>query len=202
MKNIPAKGHRCKNFCPPTWTAPWRDWHRGHGCHLDPLVDKANSTPRGFTPPEEGKAIGSATECLSCADLKAQLARLTRAQEALTAERDLAQKAAAEWRDKLAVELAARHQGLLNRAGREQFDRAEAAESRLRALEAQPSVVTFIREVQEEAIRLRRTYKNQTAASSVEEAFDRLAGRVLREATPRARTQTESDEKEKDDHAR
>jgi hypothetical protein len=26
----------CNNFCPPTWTGHWRDWHRGHDCQLDP----------------------------------------------------------------------------------------------------------------------------------------------------------------------
>ena len=31
--NIPV---RCEHFCPPEWTGHWRDWHRGHGCHLDP----------------------------------------------------------------------------------------------------------------------------------------------------------------------
>lgn len=27
---------KCEEFCPPEWTGHWRDWHRGHGCHLDP----------------------------------------------------------------------------------------------------------------------------------------------------------------------
>lgn len=30
-----TKEKRCTNFCPPTWTAHWRIWHRGHGCDLD-----------------------------------------------------------------------------------------------------------------------------------------------------------------------
>lgn len=25
----------CTDFCPPTWTSHWREWHRGHGCNLD-----------------------------------------------------------------------------------------------------------------------------------------------------------------------
>lgn len=29
---------QCEDFCPPTWTGHWRDWHRGHGCHLDPTL--------------------------------------------------------------------------------------------------------------------------------------------------------------------
>ena len=28
--------HRCEHTSPPEWTGHWRDWHRGHGCHLDP----------------------------------------------------------------------------------------------------------------------------------------------------------------------
>jgi hypothetical protein len=28
--------HPCPDFAPATWTAHWRDWHRGHGCVLDP----------------------------------------------------------------------------------------------------------------------------------------------------------------------
>jgi hypothetical protein len=27
---------RCTNFSPPEWAGHWRDWHRGHGCELDP----------------------------------------------------------------------------------------------------------------------------------------------------------------------
>jgi hypothetical protein len=27
---------RCDNFCPSDWAAHWREWHRGHGCTLDP----------------------------------------------------------------------------------------------------------------------------------------------------------------------
>lgn len=31
---------QCDNFCPSEFTGHWRDWHRGHDCHLDP----ANAT--------------------------------------------------------------------------------------------------------------------------------------------------------------
>ena len=26
----------CDNMTPPTYSGPWRDWHRGHDCPLDP----------------------------------------------------------------------------------------------------------------------------------------------------------------------
>jgi hypothetical protein len=34
----------CERFSPPEWTGHWRDWHRGHGCKLDP--DAAAYTPK------------------------------------------------------------------------------------------------------------------------------------------------------------
>lgn len=48
---------RCKNFSPPTWTGRWRDWHRGHGCHLDPTPsESATSDPARIQAVDEGKA--------------------------------------------------------------------------------------------------------------------------------------------------
>lgn len=26
---------RCNDWSPPWFRGAWRDWHRGHGCHLD-----------------------------------------------------------------------------------------------------------------------------------------------------------------------
>lgn len=28
----------CQNFAPPDHAGHWRDWHRGHGCELDPSI--------------------------------------------------------------------------------------------------------------------------------------------------------------------
>lgn len=39
----------CMNYCPSTWTGHWREWHRGHGCHLDP------STPSPPQADEKGE---------------------------------------------------------------------------------------------------------------------------------------------------
>lgn len=41
---------RCENFCPPGYGGHWRDWHRGHGCELDP--DGATDQP--LVPRPEG----------------------------------------------------------------------------------------------------------------------------------------------------
>lgn len=30
-----ARGIRCEQFSPAWFRGHWRDWHRGHGCHLD-----------------------------------------------------------------------------------------------------------------------------------------------------------------------
>lgn len=30
-----AYGIRCQNYSQPWFKGHWRDWHRGHGCHLD-----------------------------------------------------------------------------------------------------------------------------------------------------------------------
>jgi hypothetical protein len=30
-----ARGIQCINYSPPWFKGHWRDWHRGHGCHLD-----------------------------------------------------------------------------------------------------------------------------------------------------------------------
>jgi hypothetical protein len=39
-KALPA----CNVLAPPEWTAHWREWHRGHGCHLDPDAIKSSKT--------------------------------------------------------------------------------------------------------------------------------------------------------------
>ena len=35
VRSDEARGIRCRDFTPPEFTGRWRDWHRGHGCHLD-----------------------------------------------------------------------------------------------------------------------------------------------------------------------
>jgi hypothetical protein len=33
-----AEPHECVDFAPAGYTGHWREWHRGHGCKLDPTV--------------------------------------------------------------------------------------------------------------------------------------------------------------------
>jgi hypothetical protein len=36
LAKLVAPEQRCDNFAPADWATHWREWHRGHGCHLDP----------------------------------------------------------------------------------------------------------------------------------------------------------------------
>lgn len=155
--------HRCRNFCPPTWTAPWRDWHRGHGCHLDPLVGKPTPNPARIKSSEEQPSSGSAPDCLSCADLKAQFARLTRAQEEEKRKAD---------------NIYACYQHALSQV--------ERAESRLRAMEAQQQ--ELVAEIASFVEHLRDGHQSTT--EPVGKVARLIRERFTGEATPRARTQT------------
>ena len=37
-----AKRPQCKDYSPPWYGGRWRDWHRGHGCHLDDGKPRSN----------------------------------------------------------------------------------------------------------------------------------------------------------------
>lgn len=47
-----------------------------------------------------------------------------------------------------------------------------------------PRVLEFCQQVREEAARLRRSYKNQTTATSIHEAFERLSAELVRSSLP------------------
>lgn len=40
----PAK-KRCENWAPATFSGHWREWHRGHGCELDPSAPASQEQP-------------------------------------------------------------------------------------------------------------------------------------------------------------
>lgn len=55
-----ASRPKCQEFCPPWMVGHWRDWHRGHGCHLDDGKPRSEAGIReigtGRTPPtREGR---------------------------------------------------------------------------------------------------------------------------------------------------
>lgn len=47
-----AKRPQCNNYSPPWYGGRWRDWHRGHGCHLD------DGKPRSYGAQEEIRRHG------------------------------------------------------------------------------------------------------------------------------------------------
>ena len=53
----------CANFAPAGFQGHWRDWHRGHGCGLDPLV--APVVPPTPQEPSEPKGRGYTLQSLS-----------------------------------------------------------------------------------------------------------------------------------------